>query len=374
MDHAAKEYDMLDSATRRRVFWLLKRLTSFSLWAKKRDAWEAFTRAYENALRTWPKSAPERMDADMLPRIFETLSLYSKGVEELGKGHRFVWRTGQALEAALDISGTVHNFLYTHPDYWEHGAQTAPYPDKVEALNRLLLASTYEGDYAPIEVPFGPRKSARYSSPGALLDPERYRYRFYQLPYPVFPAEIPEAPAGTDIIVSSGQRVPVDGIWEPVKIEREKAFGLVSLGIKSMENNGCFNYLVSDTKAPNVMGQWSEAESRTVRTGTHWRLLWEDARYKGGVIPDESEYFLEPTRVDSATAPQSAIGLEIRTGDVCPVSGTWEAKEFGMKLIEVAKGQLMPDVLAPSPGSGERRVHWVTWRLVKSAGSPQAAD
>ncbi|MCA7961189.1 hypothetical protein LGM14_27240 [Burkholderia multivorans] len=25
----------------------------------------------------------------------------------------------------------------------------------------------------------------------------------------------------------------------------------------------------------------------------HWRLLWEDKRYTDGVIPDESEYFLE---------------------------------------------------------------------------------
>ncbi|MFX1809236.1 Imm72 family immunity protein [Paraburkholderia sp. A1RI_3L] len=322
MDHAAKEYDMHDPSTRRRVFWLLKRLTSFSLWAKKRDAWEVFARAYENAVRTWPKNAAERVDADLLPRIYETLSSYTKGVEELGKGHRFVWRTGQALEAALDTSGTVHNFLYAHPDYWEHGTQTAPYPDNVEALNRLLLASTYEGDYAPIEVPVGPQKSARYSSPGALLDPERYTYRFYQLAYPVFPAEIPEVPGGTDLIISSGQRVPVDGIWEPVSIGREKALDVLPLGIRSVENNGCFNYLVSDTKAPSIMGQWSGVNSRTTRTTTRWRLLWGDTRYKDGVIPDETEYFLEPMNIDSATATQSVKGLEARTGDVCPVSGT----------------------------------------------------
>ncbi|WP_244231100.1 Imm71 family immunity protein [Paraburkholderia graminis] len=49
---------MQDSETRRRVFWLLKRLTSYSLWAKKRDAWEVFSRAFENAVRTWPKNDP----------------------------------------------------------------------------------------------------------------------------------------------------------------------------------------------------------------------------------------------------------------------------------------------------------------------------
>ncbi|CAB3715206.1 hypothetical protein LMG22037_04306 [Paraburkholderia phenoliruptrix] len=370
MGYVTKEYDMLDSETRRRVFWLLKRLTSYSLWAKKRDAWEVFARAHENAVRTWPKSDPERMDADLLPRIFETQSLYNKGLEELGKGHRFVWRTGEPFAAALVISGTVRNFLYTHPDYWERGAQTAPYPDKVEALNRLLLASKYGGEYSPVEVPFVPHMSARCESAAALLDPERYRYRFYQLSYPVFPAELPEVPAATDLIISSGQRVPVDGIWEPVTVEREKVFGLVPLGVKSVENNGCFNYLVKETKAPNVDGQWNEAESRRELVGTHWRLVWEDTRYKDGVIPDESEYFLEPKRSEEVVPPELAIGVEVRTGDICPVSGAWEAKGFEVKPVEVAKGQVMPDVLAPSPGSGERRVHWVTWRLVKLAGEP----
>nr|WP_244098370.1 Imm72 family immunity protein [Burkholderia ambifaria] len=25
---------------------------------------------------------------------------------------------------------------------------------------------------------------------------------------------------------------------------------------------------------------------------THWRLLWEDTRYRDGIMPDESQYFL----------------------------------------------------------------------------------
>ncbi|CAG9268796.1 Immunity protein 71 [Paraburkholderia caribensis] len=370
MGSVTTEYDMLNSETRRRVFWLLKRLTSYSLWAKKRDAWEVFAKAFENAVRTWPKNDPERMDADLLPRIYETLSLYNKGLEELGKGRRFVWRTGESLDVVMDRTGMVRNFLYTHPDYWERGSQTAPYPDKVEALNRLLLASRYGCDYAPLEVPFVPRMSARYSRPGELLDPQSYRYRFFQLPYPVFPADIPEVPVATDLIIISGQRVPIDGIWEPVAVEREKAFGLVPLGVKSVENNGCFNYLVKDTKAPNMMDQWNEADSRTERVGTHWRLLWEDTRYKDGVIPDESEYFLETRHGEEVLRPESAVGIEVRTGDICPVSGTWAATGFEVKPVDIAKGQVMPDVLARSPGSGERRVHWVTWRLVKPAGNP----
>lgn len=210
--------------------------------------------------------------------------------------------------------------------------------------------------------------SARYSSPAALLDPDRYRYQFYQLPYPVFPAEISEVPAATDLIISSGQRVPVDGIWEPVKVEREKALGIVPLGVRSIENNGCFNYLVSDTKAPNVRGKWNEAESRTERLGTHWRLLWEDTRYKDGVIPDESEYFLERAPINVPTDHgQPEEEIEVRTGEVCPITGTWEAIGFNNHRIEASQGMVMPDVLASATGSGERRVHWVTWRLIRRA-------
>jgi len=363
-----KLYDMRDDETRRRVFWLLKRLTSYSLWQRKRDAWESFSTAYENAVKTWPKSQPEQMDADKLPRIFETLSLYNRGLDELRKGHRFVWRSGEPLQVAMDNSGTIMSFLYPHPDYWERGAQLAPYPDKVEALQRLLLAGKYEGDYAPIEVPFVPHAIARHSSPGSLLNPEAYKYQFYELPYPVFPDVLPAVPAGADIIISSGQRVPVDGIWEPVKIEREKVLGIVPVGVKSIENNGCFNYLVVDTKAPNIIGGWNEAASKAERTGTHWRLLWEDTRYKNGTSPDESEYFLESKQTIQDAPREAAIDdLEVRTGDVCPVTGTWEAKDFENHRIEASKGKVMPDVLASAPGSGERRVHWVTWRLVRRA-------
>ena len=69
-----KLFNMRDETTRRQVFWLLKRLTSYSLWAKKRDDWEIFARAYENAVKTWPSSQPEQMLADNLPRIYGILS------------------------------------------------------------------------------------------------------------------------------------------------------------------------------------------------------------------------------------------------------------------------------------------------------------
>lgn len=368
MSYLVTQYDMQDDSTRRQVFWLLKRLSSYSLWARKRDAWETFTNAYDKAVKTWPKSDPEQMSADLLPTIYEMLSLYNKGLDELAKGQRFVWREGQPFRSAITNYYTVTSYFFTDPRYWERGQQEAPYPPKVEALNRLMRASEYHGEQSPLEVPYLPHLSAHWTSPGGLLNPDAYKYEFYQLPYPVFPSNLPEVPPGTEQIVRSGQEVPVDGIWEPVAISREKVLGVIAFGAKREKNEGCFNYLVAGTRAPTITGEVYAATGKVDKVSTHWRLVWEDTRYKDGVIPDESEYFLERAPTDAPPDHgQPAEEIEVRTGDVCPVTGIWEAKDFENHRIEVSKGKVMPDVLASVPGSGERRVHWVTWRLVRQA-------
>lgn len=367
MSEKMKRYDMQDGDVRRQVFWMLKRLSSYALWKRKRDAWEVFAYAYEAAVKNWPKSQPEQMDPDMLRQIYEVLSLYNEGVPQLARGHRFVWRVDGPLALAIDKAGTISRYFYTDPDYWERGMQLAPYPPPVEALHTLMRASEFHGEYAPTEVPDAPHMTARCPTPGSLLNPDAYKFAFYDLAYPVLPADLPEVPVGTDLIVRSGQRVPKDGVWEPVRVQREKAFGIVPLGVKKAENNGCFNYLVADGIAPYI-AEWNEAHARADRVATYWRLLWEDLRYKDGASPDESEYFLE-AKVSSGfpAEEQPAEEVEVRTGDLCPVTGTWEAKDFENHRIETSKGRVMPDVLASVPGSGERRVHWVTWRLVRRA-------
>ncbi|MFM0691359.1 Imm72 family immunity protein [Paraburkholderia graminis] len=368
MSYLVTQYDMQDDSTQRQVFWLLKRLSSYSLWARKRDAWETFTNAYEKAVKTWPKSDPEQMSADLLPTIYEMLSLYNKGLDELAKGQRFVWREGQPFRSAITNYYSVTSYFFTDPRYWERGQQEAPYPPRVEALNRLMRASEYHGEQSPLEVPYLPHLSAHWTSPGGLLNPDAYKYEFYQLPYPVFPSNLPEVPPGTEQIVRSGQEVPVDGIWEPVAISREKVLGVIAFGAKREKNEGCFNYLVAGTRAPTITGEVHAATGKVDKVSTHWRLVWEDTRYKDGVIPDESEYFLERAPTDAPTDHgQPAEEIEVRTGDVCPVTGIWEAKDFENHRMEVSKGKVMPDVLASVPGSGERRVHWVTWRLVRQA-------
>ncbi|KVM07300.1 hypothetical protein WL05_05400 [Burkholderia ubonensis] len=356
MTNTIKQYDMTDDATRRRIFWLLQRLTSFSLWKRKRDAFAIFANAYENAVKTWPEDDPETMPADNLPTIFEILAAYDRGLTELARGYRFVWQRGEPLQYAIDRYNHLNAYFFPHYDYWDRGAQAAPYPPKVDALAQLLHASEYQMEYAPFEPPPLEDYLAQLCSIDLLLSPDAYEHSFYTLPYPVFPADLPEVPEAVGPVIKSGDKVPCDGIWEPVVVEQSKLLGVVPVGNRSLRGNGCFNYFIRDIRAPNL----SDDDTGAV-VKTHWRLLWEDKRYADGVIPDESQYFLEPL---SAPQPNRETVAPVRTGDICPVSGEWQTDEYGGKTLRVEAGAAMPDMLVRD-NLGELRVHWVTWHLVK---------
>ncbi|KVQ19273.1 Imm72 family immunity protein [Burkholderia ubonensis] len=356
MTNTIKQYDMTDDATRRKIFWLLQRLTSFSLWKRKRDAFAIFANEYENAVKTWPEDDPETMPADNLPIIFEILAAYDRGLSELARGYRFVWQLGEPLEYAIDRYNHLNAYFFPHPDYWDRGAQAAPYPPKVDALAQLLHASEYQMEYAPLEPEPLNNYLAQLSSIGLLLSPNAYKHSFYTLPYPVFPADLPEVPEAVGPVIKSGDKVPCDGIWEPVVVEQSKLLGVVPVGNRSLRGNGCFNYFIRDIRAPNL----SDDDTGAV-VKTHWRLLWEDKRYADGVIPDESQYFLEPP---SAPQPNRETVAPVRTGDICPVSGEWQTDEYGGKTLRVEAGAAMPDMLVRD-NLGELKVHWVTWHLVK---------
>ncbi|AJX15681.1 immunity 43 family protein [Burkholderia ubonensis MSMB22] len=305
-------------------------------------------------MKTWPEDDPETMPADNLPTISEILAVYDRGLTELACGYRFVWQRGEPLEYAIDRYNHLNAYFFPHHDYWDRGAQAAPYPPKVDALAQLLHASEYQMEYAPFEP--GHTDLAKLRSVGLLLSPNAYKHSFYTLPYPVFPANLPEVSEAVGPVIKSGDKVPCDGIWEPVVVEQSKLLGVVPVGNRSLRGNGCFNYFIRDIRTPNL----SDDDTGAV-VKTHWRLLWEDKRYADGVIPDESQYFLEPP---SAPAPNRDSVAQVRTGDICPVSGEWQTDEYGGKTLRVETGAAMPDMLVRD-NLGELKVHWVTWRLVK---------
>ena len=205
------------------------------------------------------------------------------------------------------------------------------------------------------------RSGADVGGPTPLLDRNSYNHTVYELAYPTFPNVLPEVPNPPGPVIQSGQTVACDGIWEPVTIEQSRVLGVIPLGAKLFGNNGCFNYFVADTAVPNLEGYDSATYSSTI-IPTHWRLLWEDTRYRDGVIPDESQYFLEAPRT-ADPVNHEAVG-PVRTGESCPASGEWHTDQCGGKTVRVEQGASMPDLLAED-NLGEREVYWVTWRLIK---------
>lgn len=356
------QHESMDAATRQKVFWLLQRLTSFTLWERKRGLWERFARAYAEAVQTWPADQHEQVPADNLASIYKISSLYSEGLAELQRGHRFVWRRGGAFHTAIREYRVVATYLYPDGDYWERGMQQAPYPPKVEALNQLMRASEFHGETAPLELSGREDGTARISSANWLLSHESYEYGFHALAYPVFADVLPKVPDATNVVIRSGEKVPASGIWEPVSVRRDRVFGLIPHGNAEVSNNGCFNYFVDGIDAPKIIGDYNERTERFERVGINWRLIWEDSRYKDGVIPDESEYFIESKPI---VAPrEDGASREYRTHEICPVSGVWQAVGYKNPPIHIAAGAVMPD-LSVRDIKGEMVLHYVKWQLVQ---------
>ncbi|UXU87852.1 Imm72 family immunity protein [Burkholderia sp. S-53] len=292
MTDTIEQYDMTDDSTRRKIFWLLQRLTSLSLWTRKRDAFARFANAYEHAVNTWPADDPEPIQDTHFPIIAEILAAYDRGLTELARGNRHVWQRGGPLQHASRQYDLLEAYFYPNPDYWDRGGQVAPYPPKIDALAQLLHASEYQMEYAPFgrEGYFG--DLAKLRSARRLLSPDAYARNFYRLPYPVFPEALPAVPQAVSPVIWTGRKVPCDGIWEPVVVKWSRRPGIVPIVMPGLRNGGCFNYFIRGTRAPNITDDFPG-----VFIPTCWRLLWEDRRYADGVIPDESQYFLEPRQV-----------------------------------------------------------------------------
>ncbi|TPG55432.1 Imm72 family immunity protein [Ewingella americana] len=320
-------YSMNDDNTRRQVFWMLKRLSSYSLWKRKRDAWAVFSDIYEQAVKTWSEDDPDALDPNNLVHIYEALRLYEQGVEELGKGHRHVWRTTGDLYQLYKPVDIVKSRFFGQCH--ERGIQQWSYPPKVEKINKLRLAEEYAGvEYITESC----NLVANITNVNFLYSDIIYESEFYSLPRPVFPPNLAPVPNERKKIISTGYVVPCDGIWEPGRLSFDFKWKVIPVGIGEFVNNGCFNYLIKGTKAPLInVFENGEMEKKSVE----WRLIWEDTRYCDGIIPDESEYFLDD-------APGKRITCQ--SGERCPHSGHWATIAGGhQQFIDIQEGALMPE-------------------------------
>ncbi|MFZ1874256.1 MAG: Imm72 family immunity protein [Chania sp.] len=283
------KYPMTDDRVRRQLFWLLQRLSSYSLWQRKRDAWAYFAEKYEEALKTWPEDKSSGFDPEAIIWVYDALRLYDEGLPELAAGNRQVWQrqTGEFHQLARPVD-LVRSFFY-FPCH-ERGGQVEAYPPEIEKLNKLRLAAEYRGD----DLLCPPHNNVcNIVDAKHLLAPEKYHWEFEIEPYPVFPKDLPPVPERSDIIIKTGDPVPCDGIWEPVKIKYHHKLLVIKTDISGFKNLGAFNYFIRGMNAPLQVYFDDLLQDGYGYRDVHWRLIWEDTRYCDGIIPDESEYFLD---------------------------------------------------------------------------------
>lgn len=357
-----KKYPMSDEQVRRKLFWLLQRLSSYTLWQRKRDAWAYFTQQYEQALKTWPEKLTKEFDGEVIIWAYDALRLYDEGLPELAVGNRQVWqiKTGEFYQLVRPVD-LVQKFFY--PLCHERWTQVEAYPPEVEKLNKLRIAAKFQGEY----LLYPPQNNVcNFFDAESLLAPEHYQWEFSYYPYPVFPKNIPPVPERSDIIIKTNDPVPCDGIWEPVKIMYNHKLLVIKDGISGFKNLGAYNYFIRGMTAPRQVYYDVLMESDTEMLITddpiryrevYWRLVWEDTRYCDGVIPDESGYFLDDTQGER---------IQCRTGDKCPHSGQWATLAGGhQQFVYVREGDSMPEAKVYTSGSfSPDRFTSASWSLM----------
>ncbi|MGK3141402.1 Imm72 family immunity protein [Pantoea sp. C2G6] len=336
-----KKYPMSDEQVRRKLFWLLQRLSSYSLWLRKRDAWACFTQKFEAALKTWPEEITKGFHPKVIVWAYDALRLYDEGLPELAVGNRQVWQmnTGEFDQLFRPVS-LIRTYFYW-PCHDERGGQREPYPPAIENINKWRVAAEYRGD----NLLYPPHNNVcNFFDAATLLEPDNYIYNLTRLAYPVFPENLPPVPERSDIIIKTDDPVPCDGVWEPVRIMYNHKLLVIKNGISGFKNLGAYNYFIRGMNAPRQVYYDVLMESDTEMLITddpiryrdvHWRLVWEDTRYCDGSIPDESEYFLDDEPGERITC---------RSGEQCPCSGQWSTLAGGhQQFINVQAGALMPE-------------------------------
>lgn len=180
-----------------------------------------------------------------------------------------------------------------------------------------------------------------------------------QLPKMHFPEDLGDVPDPTDnLLVPTGEVIPVSGIWEPVEARKEQGFSLFKKARDSsgpFQVSGCMNYLHAGSLAPKA---GLETHDDNYEIDTTWRLLWLDDRYADGTVPiEESRYvFVEPIEQPgervSGKIPVAAELLVCRGGEPAPRAGRWALSSDSLAHVRVAQGE-------PLPKHDDPRAVWV---------------
>lgn len=319
---------------RKKLFWYLKRKTSYTAWKREADAFDKFATVFEKQVREEPIAKAGEFsleDMDWQERYREILKcqvLYEKALAQLKQGDRSVWLYNE--RGLMDDARTISMNWYV--ELVNHGQQGDHFFDGkyVEAMTEAIkdfYPTVYDTGYLQPNMAGGRAPEWWGEAMECILNNEAYPRRLDMgvtpsklAAYLKFPNPLPEVPvAQNEVLIRTGDDAPVFGIYEP------------------LVKDGCMNYLLQGVPAPFHRDAQGEKLSVT------WKLIWEDDRYLDGHISNEEEaYFPPQPKPKALDTPVASDLLSASTGQPCPKDGNWAVMNDLQGKATLQKGQPMP--------------------------------
>ena len=335
---------------RRQLFWVIKRHTSYTAWARAFAAFDAVIHKMESLL---PELAakpfgtygiglpPDTKPLTVWPHWEYTLNWhrnYRAALAHLREGDKEALGTktpdyALSFQAELCKYNLVCFFRGEHPDPREgYYRELDPIiPEKAEltrlaelayclATENVILArnSVYRGFYcADCELQYSP---------------DQHRLK---IDLPHHPDKKPDAltryPIPTDLPPVPGP-VILPGRKTPLILNSDEMTALP--GIYLSAPYGDIRYLLPNVPAPFLFLH----ERKSCVLPCTWTLIWRDDRYENGAdIPEEEALYFPEESVDARPKGASA-----RPGETCPLTGMWYALNMPGNHKFIKQGETMP--------------------------------
>ena len=313
---------------RKKVFWYLKRKTSYTAWKRESDAFDRFADIFEKQVREEPIATAGELSMwdtnweTSYPEILKCQVLYEKALAQLKQGDRSVWLYNERglFHEAWGGHSWHEKLIYRvwTGDYKFDGKYVS---ELTEAIERFFTVHQDVGYLQPTIEDVGMPDTFYKEKFEANSDLSREAV--------IFPAQLPDVPVPEEeILVRTGEEVPVFGIYEP------------------QIKDGCMNYLHGGTTAR----PYDMSEKRPVT----WRLIWEDTRYLDGHVSNEEDQYFPHQAMPPKVTPAFVGGdlISALSGQTCPKTGNWAVMNDLQGKAKLNKGDKMPQYLG-------RDVTWV---------------
>jgi hypothetical protein len=351
--------DKMTEDDRARRFRVLKAFTSYTAWRRCRDRYAAFVDLVERQCREEPvgRMGPKEL-AEKISRVerliargvllpsdrngmeddyvtqwtsrsyadaLRGLSLYDQGLARLKQGDHgvFLHNSRGVLEDAANAA--ERQFQMYGLGGPKGGEEFVFYGKYVPAMKAALLWANENGTFSALGLqPAMAELSAPsvWTEPRDMPEPSGGKMHMPGSHVALMEAtahveDLPRVPIPTeDILVQTGEPCPVFGIYEP------------------QVRDGMMAYMCQGQEAYRY-----GAPCAMPRAGTTvaWKLIWEDARYRDGVIPEEEKDYFP----DDNTPPDFSrlVGAELandwrsdqvvvqRSGEPARYTGTWASQD-----------------------------------------------